>query len=206
MIHGTGLTFLNIDRLSLTTSRVDGRCGVVFEPHDRLRNGKVLREMGSSLSCKFSVRTIVSVLCVSTTLAVLAVGISIFLERDNCAQLTGQERTALIRDLSSIHPETLVKFAIPYRGGKNLIKQESVQDILLFQVLGEAGWEVDWFQTYMVLPVHGLCIVVNSFSVGPPDVAVELARVLARHSIKVEWREDPSVVPLTNEWCIYVGC
>jgi len=55
------------------------------------------------------------------------------------------------------------------------------------------------------LSVRGYCIVVNSLSVPPPELSVKLATVLKRHSIEVQWREDPRIVPLTGEWCIYVG-
>jgi hypothetical protein len=123
----------------------------------------------------------------------------------DCQEPTNAYTMSLSRELSQIHPDFTVTFAVPYREGKNQIREESVEQVWLFQTLREAGWDVDWFQTEVDLNIRGFAIVVNDSSAIPPD-SLELAQILAKHSVKFTWIEDPRIVSLTNDWCIYIGC
>jgi hypothetical protein len=126
-------------------------------------------------------------------------------ETRTCQPPPADAAAALAEELSRFHPESVVKFAVPYSEGRDQITTGSVDKVWLFQMLKSSGWDVDWFQTDIDLKVSGFCIVVNDSSVLPP-ASLELARILSHHSIMIRWIEDPRIVSWTNEWCVYVGC
>ena len=111
----------------------------------------------------------------------------------------------MLADLSRFHPDSVVKFAVFYKQGRDRLSAGSINNVWLFQLLQRSGWDVDWFETDVDLKVHGFCIVVNDSTVLPP-AGLKLAQVLARHSIMIKWRQSPGMVSWTNDWCIYVGC
>ncbi len=123
----------------------------------------------------------------------------------SCQPPSATTAISLVQELTRFHPESVVKFAVLYRQGKNHLSTDSVDGVWLFQILRRSRWDIDWFQTDIDLKVRGFCIVVNDSSVLPP-AGVELARVLAQHSIVIKWVEDPRIVSWTNDWCIYIGC
>lgn len=123
----------------------------------------------------------------------------------SCQRPPAATAISLVQELSHLHPESVVKFAVPYAQGRNWISSGSIEKVWLFQVLKDSGWEVDWFQTDIDLRVRGFYIVVNDSSVIPP-ASLELARILSHHSITIKWIEDPRIVSWTTDWCIYVGC
>lgn len=169
--------------------------------------GMNLRHPQNGKSTVYLSRMILAPLFLSTSVIVLFFGCrAISLRKaETCQPPSASTATALVQELSRFHPESVVKFAVLYRQGKDQIKEDSVDEIWLFQILRRSRWDVDWFQTDVDLKVHGFCIVVNDSSVLPPS-GVELARVLAQHSIPIRWVEEPRIVSWTTDWCVYVGC
>lgn len=126
-------------------------------------------------------------------------------DSESCQTPPASTISSLSRDLSGFRPDSVVKFAVLYKQGRDQLSAQTIDNVWLFQVLKESGWDVDWFETDVDLKVHGFCIVVNDSTVLPP-AGLKLAQILARHSIMIKWRQSPGIVSWTTDWCIYIGC
>lgn len=125
-------------------------------------------------------------------------------DSETCESPTALTISSLSADLSRFPPDTVVYFAVFYKQGRDRLSAGSISNVWLFQLLQRSGWDVDWFETDVDLKVHGFSIVVNDSTVLPP-AGLKLAQILARHSIMIKWRQSPSMVSWTNDWCITSG-